>query len=435
MSTMPDARSESVFEDFKAPLTDAQAVAEANRCLYCEDAPCMNACPTHIDIAEFIRKIATGNLEGSARTIFSANILGMSCARVCPVEVLCEGDCVYHHMEGPPIKIGKLQRHATDLAFAKGTRFFEAGPDTGKSVGLIGAGPASLACAHELRRHGHACTIYESREVLGGLNTYGVAPYKMKADRSVEEALWVLEIGGIDLQLGVTLGKDVSWAELEEKHDALFMGAGLGPDRMLQALETEAEGVIGAVDFIEQMKLGIFPMDGVKRAAVIGGGNTAIDVVRELMGLGVDEVTMVYRGVEAHMSGYMHEWKTALADGAQALWKAQPVGVDGSGRVSALRYQKLDDDKKPIAGQEGVLETDLIVVAAGQSRLGDLLGGLDGVKLDWGRVVVDEEGATGHPGLYAGGDCANGGKEVVNAVAEGKRAATAMDRYLGGNHG
>mgnify|MGYP002631837348 FL=1 len=176
-----------MFEDFKHGYGTAQALAEANRCLYCEDAPCITACPTSIDIPEFIRKIATGNLRGSARTIFDSNILGMSCARVCPVETLCVGDCVYNHMDAPPIQIGKLQRYATDAAFDAGWRFFDAAPDSGRSVGLVGAGPASLACAHELRRHGHAVTIYEKRDVVGGLNTTGVAPYKMRADRSVEE--------------------------------------------------------------------------------------------------------------------------------------------------------------------------------------------------------------------------------------------------------
>nr|HMR10986.1 NAD(P)-binding protein [Polyangiaceae bacterium] len=230
LKKVPVARGESVFEDFKGAYTQSQAEVEANRCLYCSDAPCIAKCPTAINIPEFIRKIATGNVKGSARTIFESNILGMSCARVCPVEVLCVGDCVYNAMGVPPIQIGKLQRYATDLAFEQKQRFFEAGKDTGKSVGLVGGGPASLAAAHELRRLGHACTIYEKRSVLGGLNTTGVAPYKMQADRSVEEVEWVLGIGGVEVKTGVELGKDLSVADLEKRHDAIFIGLGLGPD-------------------------------------------------------------------------------------------------------------------------------------------------------------------------------------------------------------
>ena len=239
-------RSETAFTDYKLPLARDQAVVEANRCLFCADAPCIQACPTAIDIPQFIRKISTGNDKGSARTIFEANILGMSCARVCPVEVLCVGACVYNHLDAPPIQIGKLQRYATDRAFDEGWRFFEAGPDTGKSVGLIGGGPASLAAAHELRRFGHRCTIYEKRDTLGGLNTTGVAPYKMRADRAVQEVEWIMGIGGIDVKTGVAVGEGggVSLDELENRHDAVFVGVGLGADSALRVPGEDLPGVL-----------------------------------------------------------------------------------------------------------------------------------------------------------------------------------------------
>jgi len=427
----PD-RAEAIFEDYKPAYTASQALVEANRCLYCEDAPCMVACPTHIDIAQFIRKIATGNVRGSARTIFDANILGMSCSRVCPVEVLCVGDCVYNHMEQPPIQIGKLQRYATDVAFAEGWRYFEAGPDSGKSVGLVGSGPASLAAAHELRRQGHATTIYEKRDVVGGLNTTGVAPYKMRADRSVEEVDWILEIGGIDIQTGVTIGEDIPWAELEDRHDALFIGFGLGPDRTLNGPGQDLDGVVGAVDFIEQFKLGGYDLSGVRRAVVVGGGNTALDCVRELLGLGVEVVKMVYRGSEAGQTGYTHEWTAAKIAGARAIWQTQPIGYEGNGRVTGLNCVRLDDTKQVIADTEHTIPADLVLLAIGQGKLGALVADLDGIEVEWGCVVIDEHGATGRPGVYSGGDCANGGKEVVNAAAEGKAAAQAMDAYLRG---
>ncbi len=433
---IPNERSENAFEDFKPALTREQAIVEANRCLYCTDAPCVKACPTHIDIPQFIRKIATDNVRGSAKTIFESNIFGMSCARVCPVEVLCVGDCVYNEMGVPPIQIGKLQRYSTDLAFEKQWSYFEAGADTGKTVGLIGGGPASLACAHELRRAGHRVTIYEKRSALGGLNTTGVAPYKMRADKSVEEVEWILKIGGIEVKTGVEIGKDISLEDLEKKHDAVFFGAGLGADSRLNVPGEDLPGVIGAVDWIEKMKLGKVPVAGIKRCVVVGGGNTAIDAVREAIGLVPQgaEVVMVYRGVEDKMSGYEHEWKAAKVEGARALWQAIPVAFEGNGKVERVRCQRLDANKKP-TGFELTVDADLVLVAIGQSKLGAMLSSLGGIVVESGKIVTDETGKTGRKGWFAGGDAKNGGKEVVNAAAEGKAAARAIDAYLGAAHG
>jgi glutamate synthase (NADPH/NADH) small chain len=428
----PEDRGQASFQDFKPAYTQSQAVAEAHRCLFCADAPCVTSCPTHIEIPQFIRKITTGNIRGSARTIFEANILGMSCARVCPVEVLCVGACVYNHMGQPPIQIGRLQRYSTDVAFAEGWRFFEAGPTTGKSVGLVGSGPASLACAHELRRRGHACTIYERRSVVGGLNTTGVAPYKMKSERAIEEARWILQIGGIDVQTGVSVGTDLSWPEIESRHDALFLGFGLGPDRTLELPGESLERVIGAVEFIEQMKLSRADLRGVNRAVVLGGGNTAVDGVRALLGLGVPEVTLVYRGTEEGMPGYDHEWKAAKVEGARVRYRAVPIAYEGTVRVERVRCLRTDERKRPIPGTEFEIEADLVLLALGQGTLGKLVAQLPGIVVEDGCVIHDGSGATGRPGVFAGGDGANGGKEVVNATAEGKTAAEAIDRWLRG---
>ena len=427
---LPATRSETAFEDFKLPLVRDAAVAEANRCLFCSDAPCVSACPTHIDIPQFIRKIATDNVHGSAKTIFESNILGMSCARVCPVEVLCVGACVYNDLEQPPIAIGKLQRYATDTAFEKGWRFFEAGKPTGKKVALIGAGPASLAAAHELRRLGHDCTIFEKRATVGGLNTFGVAPYKMKADRSLIETEWVLSIGGIEVKTGVTVGTDISLEQLERDFDAVFVGVGLGADSALGLPGENLPGVHGAVAWIEQMKLGKADMGAVKHAVVVGGGNTAIDAVREAKGLGVNSVTMLYRGTREGMSGYQHEWEAALQQGVTAAWQSLPTAFEGNARVQRVKCVKLDAAKKPIAGTEFTLQADLVLLAIGQSKLGAMLASLSGITVDKGIIRVDAHGFTGRAKWYAGGDCTNGGKEVVNAAAEGKAAARGIDAAI-----
>jgi glutamate synthase (NADPH/NADH) small chain len=419
MGSIAETRSENAFADFKPAMDRKQAIAEAQRCLYCYDAPCIRACPTTINIPEFIRKIATDNVKGAARTILTSNVLGMSCSRVCPVEVLCAGDCVYNATGEPPIQIGRLQRYATDQALAKGWRFAQAGPDSGRTVALVGAGPASLACAHELRRFGHRCVVYEKNTVVGGLNATGVAPYKLRADAAEQEVEWLLGIGGIELRTGVEVGRDVSWDEIGSA-DAVFLGLGLGPDRRLPG--SDLAGIEGAVAWIERMKLGTVDLSGVTDAVVIGGGNTAVDCVRELKGLGVRRVILAYRGPESRMSGYFHEWKSARIDGVWARFESTPVGFVGDGAVSAVRLATPD-------GVVADLPAQLVLLAIGQAKLGDTLVKL-GIDVCDGVPVLSADGATSRPGWYAGGDLANGGKEVVNAVAEGRDAARAIHAHL-----
>jgi len=439
---IPFGRLEERFEE-KSPLYDeSEAVAEANRCLYCVDAPCVKACPTSIDVPTFIRKIGTGNVRGAARTILGANLLGQSCGQVCPVEVLCAGACVYNTWEREPIRIGRLQRYAVEAALAKpGPALFEAKPKTGRRIACIGAGPASLAVAGYLALEGHRAEIFERKPLPGGLNTLGVAPYKMKADQSLEEIRWILSLGDVELRAGLAVvaepkgpGEIAARALLAE-YDAVFLGLGLGDDSRLGVPGEAGEGVIGAVDFIERLKaepgLGL---PGVRRAAVIGGGNTALDVAHELALLGVD-TALVYRRSQAEMTGYAHELEAARVDGARLLESRVPLEIlREDGRVTGIRLARAEGGRAVTGapGADEVMPVDLVVVSIGQSRATQVALAFEGVELDAkGRVVVDPAtGRTGNPKVWSGGDCVNGGDLVVTAVADGKRSARSIDAAL-----
>lgn len=437
---LPSGRLEERFAEKKPPYTPSEAVAEANRCLYCVDAPCIKACPTSIDIPTFIRKIATGNVKGAARTILTANLLGESCGQVCPVEVLCAGACVYNEWGREPIRIGRLQRFAVDETLAKTPRLFTAKPDTGKKVALIGAGPASIAAAGWLALEGHRAVIFERKGIPGGLNTLGIAPYKMKGDDALREIEWVLSHGNIEIKTGVEVvagaagAGQVSAADLLRDYDAVFLGLGLGADSRLGVPGEDGEGVVGATAFIERLKADpTLTLEGVKRALVVGGGNTALDALHELAALGVD-TAMVYRRSEAEMPGYTHELAAARLDGGRLVESRVPLAVvrDG-GRLVALRVAQAKDGKA-VSGHEEDLPADLIVVAIGQNRATQVALAFEGVALDGkGRVVVDPKThRTGNAKVYSGGDCVNGGKEVVNAVAEAKVAVRAMHAAIMG---
>ena len=431
----PEDRLESRLPESKPALSPAEARAEAERCLYCHDAPCIKACPTSIDIPRFIQQIATGDVTGSARTIFDSNILGSSCARVCPVEVLCVGDCVYNGWHKPPIQIGRLQRFATDTAVAKeratGRRVLTPKSATSRRrVALIGAGPASLSCAAYLALEGHEAVIFERGALPGGLNTTGVAPYKLHTEDSLREVDYVVSLG-VEIRTGVEVGRDVTHDALLSEWDAVFVGVGLGADTKLAVPGEEGPGVVGATAFIERLKNEPgFTVESVRSAVVVGGGNTAIDVARELAKLGVPSVTMAYRRSVQEMSGYAHEMSGAKLEGVRFLENTVPVSVvrDDDGTVTALRIS--DAHNGVAVGDARELPCDLVVLAIGQSKLRGVAQGFHGVELDKrGCVVVDASTKrTGNAKVYAGGDCINGGKEVVNAVADGRDAARAMMR-------
>ena len=423
---IPVDRLEGRLADARPTYTPGEAVTEANRCLYCHDAPCVNACPTGIDIPGFIRKIATGNVRGSAKAILSANLLGYSCARVCPVEVLCVGACVYNAWHrNPPIAIGRLQRYAVEtvLDSGKAATLLDRAPATGKKVACVGSGPASLACAGYLALEGVAVTIFEKRAIAGGLNATGVAPYKMHVEGALREVEYVKSLG-VEIRTGVEVGRDVRVDDLLRDYDAVFVGVGLGADASLGIPGEEGPGVIGATVWIEKLKLeGGYPGPKVSHAVVVGGGNTAIDAARELAKLGVPNVAMIYRRTAADMPGYAHEMEHAKKEGVLLLEKAVPKEFvrNASGALVGLRLAD---------GRE--VPCELAVLAIGQAKLKETVAKFAGVNVDEkGRVVVDEAtGRTANSKIYAGGDVL-GGELVVTAAQEAKRAARAICASLG----
>jgi glutamate synthase (NADPH/NADH) small chain len=400
---LSDEQLERNFADIAPPLTNDAALLEANQCLFCHDAPCTIACPTHIDVPAFIKKIATGNLRGSARVILDANPFGHSCARACPVEVLCEGACVLNDRDEQPIKIALLQRHATDYVLEKKLKLFEPGKRTGKRVAIVGAGPAGLACARDLRRHGHDVTVFDSKQQPGGLNTYGIAEYKLKADVALAEVQDILDLG-VELKTGVTIE---SIEPLLSEYDAVFVGVGLGSTKKLGIPGEDLPGVIDALTFIEHLKTHPYRDTTVGRqVVVIGAGNTAIDAVTQAKRLGAAAATIVYRRGEADMSCYHYEYELAKRDGCGFRFNAAPQRVmgNGSGEVAGLEVRTAN-------GAE-TIPCDMVIVAIGQR---------DRTELAW---------AKDNPRVFTGGDCANGGAEIVNAAAEGVAAAKQIHERL-----
>ncbi len=427
-SPLPTDRLEQGFKDKRPLYTRAEALVEANRCLYCHDAPCIKACATGIDIPHFIKQIAHDNLPGAAKTILSVNMLGASCAQVCPVEVMCVGDCVFNDLNETPINIGRLQRYATTEGLkyenTSGRRLFTAKPANGKKVALIGAGPASLACAAYLALAGVKASIFERDPLPGGLNTTGVAPYKLKADESLDEVQWILD-HGVELHGGKALGRDFNMSDLLDEYDAVFLGLGLGADHHLGIPGEQTPGVWGATALIRAIKneAGFKVPAEIKQVAIVGAGNTAIDIAHELAEITSAQISMVYRRSESDMSGYAHEMAHARQVDVRLVENARPLAIEVSaGKVTGLRVA--------LRSGEEVLPCQWVVQAIGQERIAtqlDLSVDLD----EKGRVKVNEFGLTSHDRIYAGGDCINGGKEVVNAAADGRESAFAMLKSWG----
>lgn len=429
------------FSDIHPPFDKKEAaLVEANRCLFCYDAPCIKQCPTSINIPKFIKQITTDNIRGSAHTIFNANIFGGGCSRVCPVEKLCEGSCVYNLMHEAPIPIAKLQRYATDKAIKEKWQLFDRKPSKRKKVAIIGAGPAGLSCAHVLSREGVDVTVFEKESKGGGLMTYGIAAYKVTPEFCQNEVDFITSLGGITIEYNKELGKNLSLAVLKAQYDAVFLGTGVGLARQLNIPGEELEGVVDAIEFIYNIRSKTFNQIPVgSKVAVIGLGMTAIDAATQAKRLGAKEVTIVYRRTQEEMPCTQVELDIAMLDGCNIKWLAAPKEVRGEdGKVKALVCSMMElgiadtsGRRAPVdTGQTFTLEVDMIIKAAGQMPFKELVDQNE-LQNTNGKIVV-KENATNIKGIFAGGDCVNGGKEVVDAVQAGKEGAAAIMKYLGG---
>lgn len=429
------------FADIHPPFEhDEGAAIEANRCINCYDAPCTKLCPTSIDVPLFIKQISSGNIKGSARTIFLSNIMGAGCSKVCPVEKLCEGVCVYNLLKEEPIHIAKLQRYSTEKAINEKWKLFERKNPTGKKVAVVGAGPAGLACAHALSLQGIDVTLFEKEVKAGGLMTYGIAAYKVTPEFCKEEVDYITSVGGIDVQVKKELGLDMTLAELRQKYDAVFLGIGVGIARPLEIPGEDLEGVVDALTFIYDIRTSDYSKVSVgDKVAVIGMGMTAIDAATQLKRLGANEVTMIYRRSEIEKPCTDAQFDLARYDGCSFIWLASPKEIIGeNGKVKKIVCNKMklggpdsSGRRAPVAtGETFILEVDMIINATGQMPFKELISNLSIRNRD-GKILINETFETNFPGVFAGGDAVNGGKEVVNAVQDGKNGAKAILSYLG----
>ncbi len=428
------------FADIHPPFENkTAAMVEASRWLFCYDSPSTKSCPTHIDVPKFIKQIVTDNVKGSAHTIFLSNIMGAGCSKVCPVEKLCEGSCVFNLLDEPPIPIAKLQRYSTEKALENNWQLFERKNSVSKKVAVVGGGPAGLSCAHVLSREGIDVTIFEKESKGGGLMTYGIAAYKVTPQFCEDEVDYITSIGGIEIKYNQELGKDITLSHLKKEYDAVYLGFGVGIARQLEIPGEKLEGVVDAISFIYDIRSKGYPSVPVgDKVAVIGMGMTAIDAATQAKRLGAKEVTMVYRRTEKEKPCTQAELDIAMLDGCEIIWLAAPKKIKGSGgKVKQLvcSIMKLGEPdasgrRSPVdTGEEFTLDVDMVIKAAGQVPFEKLV---KKQKLDNknGKIVINENCATNIKGIFAGGDAVNGGKEVVDAVEAGKNGAKAILKFL-----
>lgn len=428
-----EAHFQRNFEQIKPLMNGTEAYYESSRCLFCYDAPCIEACPTGIDIPLFIRQINSGNALGAAKTIYSSNYFGLACGQVCPTEVLCEGACVYNHQKIKPIEIGRLQAYATDQSIKKKKPLFPLADDNGKKVAVVGGGPAGISCACELRLLGFSVDVHEAKAHPSGLTIYGVAPYKITNEDVLREMRYLEDQFGFTIHYNSPVLSSEDLAKLDA--DAVFIGIGLGSTTEIRVPGEELKNCVGAVEFIEELRMEHHKRDVGNKVIVLGGGNTAMDAASESARMGAEKVLLCYRRSKEEMRAYEFEYDLAKSVGAKGMFNVSPIEIVGKKKVEGVRFVKshtVNGKVETIPGTEFVEECDMVIKATGQSKLKELLEPIEGIALDAaGRILVDPiSGQTGNPRYFAGGDAVNGGKEVVNAAAEGKIAARGIQQVL-----
>lgn len=425
---------EKNFQPLKPLMNDTEAYYESSRCLFCYDAPCIKACPTEIDIPLFIRQINSGDITGSASTIYASNYFGNTCAKVCPTEVLCEGACVFTEQNIKPIEIGRLQNHATKQAIDEDKRLFQLGKANGKKVAIIGAGPSGISCACELRTLGYKVDIFEAKEKPSGLCVHGVAPYKITNKEALAEMDYLEKQFAYSVKYGHSIHSKEDIQKLEAEYDAVFLGIGLGNTSPLSIMGEDLENCVGATEWIEELKIGHLVANIGEKIIVLGGGNTAMDAASESARMGAKSVTLVYRRSADEMGAYKFEWDLAKGVAVQGEFNATPIEILGNGKVEGVRFRRTQNENNKlveIEGSEFEIACDMVIKSTGQRKQTDFLSLIDGIQTDEkGRIEIDLYGRSGDTKFFAGGDAVNGGAEVVNATAEGKMAATGIHEYL-----
>ena len=425
------------FSDLHAPLSAIEALIEADRCYFCYDAPCTKACPSDIDVPGFIQSIRSDNLTGAAEKILSENIFGGMCARDCPTEELCQLACVRNDHEQKPVEIGLLQRYATDSVLNNGVQLFSRQENTGKSIAVVGAGPAGISCAHRLAVLGHKITVYDAKDKLGGLNEYGIAAYKTPNDFAQQELDYILDIGGITIETGMQLGKQINLEGLQEKYDAVFLGCGLGSVNKLNLDNEDISGVIDAVEYIANLRQTNNKdelMVG-KNIVVIGGGMTAIDIAVQSKLLGAEQVTIAYRRSKKIMAASEYEQALAKKHDVQIKYNMSPKRLIADDiHVTAMEFDVMksqNDGSLKASGENITLKADVVFKAIGQKLVTEGLTDNNSLEIEKGRIVVDEQRKTSLSKVWAGGDCVlDGDNLTVSAVQDGKLAAISINETL-----
>ena len=429
------AEFEKNFKQKKPLMNDTEAYYEASRCLFCYDAPCIQACPTHIDIPLFIKQIHTENVTGASKTIFDANWLGNACGIVCPTGVLCEGACVYNHQDVPPIQIGRIQNYATNKSIASKKEIFKTGKANGKKIAIIGAGPAGIACACEARTLGYEVTIFEAKEKPSGLTVHGIAPYKITNEEVLKEIDFLQAQLGFEIKYNSAVTSKDDLLKLEHNYDAIFLGVGLGKTATLKLEGEDKDGVIGAVEFIEELRDKKHQIKVPNKVVVIGGGNTAMDAASQSARMGARKTVLAYRNSKNRMGAYGFEYDLAISAGVDSLFNVMPIAIVGNGKVEGVKFAKtemVDGKLQAKMNNVFIVRCDLVIMATGQAKQGGFYSLINNLDIDnRTRIKINEETfQTSNPKYFAGGDAVNGGAEVVNAAYDGKMAAQGIHQWL-----